>query len=159
MSERRRYKQLTWNILFILQVISNSSNNHKLAQNYILHKWSQPESTEWTLYKHSIPFLMSPVIKDERERRSEFFPSLAPFKMVRYWNCQKYQTKIAFWIFYEELTRSDPGHSADYGPGSVGDDTSVLLDSECHKYSQADGNFKYNFLIHFCFSWCVTVST
>ena len=54
--------------LFILQVISNSSNNHKLAQNYILHKWSQPESTEWTLYKHSIPFLMSPVIRDERER-------------------------------------------------------------------------------------------
>ena len=57
-------------ILFILQVISNSSNNHKLAQYYILHKWSQPEPTEWTLYKHSIPFLMSPVIRDERERKS-----------------------------------------------------------------------------------------
>lgn len=98
---------------------------------------------------------MSPVIRDERERRSEFFPSLAPFKMVRYWNCQKYQTKIAFWIFYEELTRSDPAHSADYGPGWVGDDTSVLLNSECHQYSQAegDGNFKYIYIHLICHSF------
>ena len=71
---------------------------------------------------------MSPVIRDEREREEV---SSSHLLLHSKWSdieiAKNIKLKIAWLDIYEELTSSDPGHSADDGASWVGDDTSVFL--------------------------------
>ena len=101
---------------------------------------------------------MSPVIKDEREREEvSSYHLLLHSKWSDIEIAKKYKTKNSlaadgYFIFYEELTSPDPGHSADDGAGWVGDDTSVFLSQGVtnrhrHRICRLNDTFKLSLFI------------